>query len=53
VMFGLRKGHICESAWYEGSVVRVGKCVKWHLLQGVLYKYLLYIRKWYVWRRDG
>ena len=53
VLFGVKKGHIKESAWYEGSVVRADKHVRYHLWQGVLYKYLLYIRKMYLWRKHG
>jgi len=53
VMFGIRKEYLKESAWYEGSAVRAGRHVRYHLFQNVLYKYLLYIRKTYLWRRNG
>lgn len=47
VMFGLRKQYIKESAWYEGSAARYGRHEKWHLFQFRIYKYLLYIRKYF------
>jgi len=53
VMFGLKKVNIKESAWYEGSAVRNGQAVGWHLWQYALYKYLLYMRKMIVWRRSN
>jgi len=51
IMFGLKKGNIRESAWYEGSAARNGQAVGWHLWQYALYKYLLYVRKTILWRR--
>ncbi|MGL6197865.1 MAG: hypothetical protein ACRC3H_02925 [Lachnospiraceae bacterium] len=45
VMFGIKKEQIKESAWYEGSAVRNGQAVRWHVMQYAIYKYLLYFRK--------
>ena len=44
-MTGVRKTTVRESAWMEGSIVRSGGAVRWHLLQNRIYKYLLYIKK--------
>ena len=44
-MTGIRKAPVRESAWMEGSIVRSGGAVGWHLLQNRIYKYLLYIKK--------
>lgn len=52
VMLGIKKSYIKESAWYEGSAARHGKNVSYHLLHYRLYKYLLYIRKTILWRRN-
>lgn len=51
VMLGIKRDYIKESAWYEGSAVRNGKHVSWHLLQYRAYKYLLYLRQMY-WKRQ-
>ena len=53
VMFGIKKDVIIESAWYEGSAVRGDKDVKRHIKQYLIYKYLLYIRKTFLWRKNG
>ena len=53
VMLGIRKKEIRESAWYEGSAVRFGKRPGYHLIQYGLYKYLLYIRQMYMWRKSN
>lgn len=53
IMFGLKKVNIKESAWYEGSAVRNGRAVGWHLWQYAVYKYLLYVRKMIVWRKSN
>lgn len=54
VMLGIRKTEIKESAWYEGSVVRYAKKrPRYHLMQYGMYKYLLYIRQMYMWRRNN
>lgn len=54
VMLGLRKDHIRESAWYEGSVIRCSQGKgRYHLMQYAMYKYLLYIRQMYMWRRKN
>ena len=50
-MLGVQKVHVKESAWYEGSAVRGGKNVKHHLRRYAGYKYLLYLRKRYLWRK--
>ncbi len=44
-LMGLHKVTIHESAWLEGSIVRLGGKVKSNLRHARLYKYLLYIRK--------
>ncbi len=46
-MLGIRKKHVKESAWYEGSAVRSGEHVKRHLRRYAGYKRLLYLRKKY------
>lgn len=51
VMLGIRKKEIKESAWYEGSAVRFGKHPGCHLIQYNVYKYLLYMRQMYMWRK--
>lgn len=53
VMLGIKKGHIRESAWYEGSAVRSGQHVRGHLFSYRMYKYLLYMRKTYQWRKNN
>ncbi len=45
LLSGIKKGRVRESAWIEGSIVRGGRKVGWHLLQARLYKYILYFRK--------
>lgn len=50
VMLGIKQEYIRESAWYEGSAVRYGKHVRWHLAEYRAYKYLLYLRQMY-WKR--
>lgn len=52
VMLGIRKKDIKESAWYEGSVIRCAKRPTYHMVQYGIYKYLLYIRQMYIWRRN-
>lgn len=47
VMLGIKQEYIRESAWYEGSAVRHGKHVRWHLNGYRAYKYLLYLRQMY------
>lgn len=51
ILSGMRTGHIRESAWYEGSVIRFSKHPGIHLFQYRMYKYLLYIRQMYRWRK--
>lgn len=51
VMLGFRNMYVKESAWYEGSVARFGKRRGYHLFMYRLYKYLLYIRKNYYYRK--
>ena len=51
VMLGVRRQQIKESAWYEGSAVRFSKRPGYHLIQYGMYKYLLYMRQMYMWRR--
>lgn len=41
-MTGLIRKQVRESAWIEGSAVRRGKWVRWHLFWIRLYKYVLY-----------
>lgn len=53
LMLGIKKGYIKESAWYEGSAVRNQKHVERHLTQYAFYKYLLYLRKSLVWRKNN
>lgn len=53
VMTGLRRQTIKESAWYEGSAVRSSGKPKVHLFQYRIYKYLLCIRKMYMWRKEN
>jgi hypothetical protein len=45
VMMGIRRGKQKESAWYEGSVVRQGDLVRYHLIQHTLYKYIRFLGK--------
>lgn len=51
-MCGLEDKYIRESAWYEGSAVRNGQHVKRHLHRYAAYKYLLYLRKKRLWRKN-
>ena len=51
-MLGVDKRYTKESAWYEGSAVRTGHFADYHLFQYSVYKYLLYIRKTYLWRKN-
>lgn len=51
VMAGFRQGEIRESAWYEGSAVRSSRKPGMHLFRYRIYKYLLYIRQMYRWRK--
>lgn len=44
-MYGIRKGPVRESAWYEASAVLSGGAGRWHRQQYRWYKYLLYVRK--------
>lgn len=53
IMFGIKKTQIKESAWYEGSAVRCSRRAAWHCSMYRLYKYMLYIRKTYLWRRNN
>ena len=52
ILLGIRKKDIKESAWYEGSVIRCAKRPTYHMVQYGIYKYLLYIRQMYMWRRN-
>ncbi|MBC5689802.1 hypothetical protein H8S37_12835 [Mediterraneibacter sp. NSJ-55] len=52
-LLGIRKKSIKESAWYEGSAVRCARHPGYHLIQYSMYKYLLYIRQIYMWRRKN
>ena len=52
VMLGIRKGSVKESAWYEGSVARLGRRNRYHWKMYAAYKYLLYIRQ-AGWKRRG
>lgn len=45
VMLGIRKGLVKESAWYEGSVARLGRRNGYHWRMYAAYKYLLYVRQ--------
>lgn len=45
VMLGLRKGHIKESAWIEGSLVRCGENEKAALRRTAAYKRVIYLKK--------
>lgn len=45
VIMGKKKEEIHESAWLEGSIVRVGKHVRKNLRHVRFYKYILYTRK--------
>ena len=42
---GKIKKPVRESAWYEGSVVRCGKHIRYHLWQYTLYKWIRYSKK--------
>ena len=42
---GKTKKPVRESAWYEGSVVRCGKHIRYHLWQYTLYKWMRYSKK--------
>ena len=50
-MFGIKKGFLKESAWYEASAVLGGRRVKRHLRGYAGYKRLLYLRKQRSWRK--
>ena len=52
-MSGIRNNYIKESAWYEGSVVRYAKHIKRHLMQYTIYKYLRYIKKSYIYKKQS
>lgn len=45
IMKGIRKEKFRDSAWPEGSVVRAGNDISYHLFQIRMYKRLVYIRK--------
>ncbi len=45
ILTGVKKAEIKETAWIEGSIVRAGKHVRYHLFQISLYKYILAVRK--------
>lgn len=45
VKLGIRKGVLPESAWMEGSIVRLGIKVQKYLWQERCYKRLMYLRK--------
>lgn len=47
IMLGLKKTVLKESAWIEGSIVSNGKNRKKNLRHAVMYKYFIYIRKWF------
>lgn len=48
IMSGHCSRKLKESAWYEGSAVLYGESkAKKHIMQYRLYKYLIYIRKWW------
>lgn len=51
-MFAARHGNVKESAWYEGSAVNNGRHVGRHLRRYTGYKYLLYLRKRHMWRKN-
>lgn len=53
IMLGIKKTRIKESAWYEGSAVRSSIHAGWHRFMYRLYKYMLYVRKTYLWRRKN
>lgn len=42
---GIKKRREKECAWYEGSVVRTGRAVHYHLMQYEIYKYIRHLRK--------
>lgn len=52
IMLGVRGGSVKESAWYEGSAVNNGSHVGRHLRRYAGYKYLLYLRKRHMWRKN-
>ena len=45
VIIGKKKEEIHESAWLEGSIVRMGTHVRRNLRHVRFYKYILYMRK--------
>lgn len=51
-MLGARRSGVKESAWYEGSAVNSGSHVGRHLRRYAGYKYLLYLRKRRIWRKN-
>ena len=51
-MLGTRRSGVKESAWYEGSAVNSGSHVGRHLRRYAGYKYLLYLRKRRIWRKN-
>jgi hypothetical protein len=47
IMSGLTTGELKDSAWLEGSIVRGGKNVQYHLWHCRWYKRLIYVRKYF------
>lgn len=47
IMTGHSKRKLKESAWYEGSAVLCGRGADAHIAQYALYKYFVYLRKWW------
>lgn len=45
IMLGIKKEEIHESAWIEGSIVKIGNHIRENLFHAKLYKYFVYIRK--------
>lgn len=45
IMKGIKKEGLRDSAWPEGSVVRAGNQIGYHLFQIRMYKRLVYIKK--------
>ena len=53
-LLNLSRSPFQESPWYEGSVMRYGRGVGYHLLQHTMFQYLRYIRKIrYARKKDG
>lgn len=49
MLCGIKKGSVCESAWYEGSAARDSRLRARHWASYIIYKCLLYIKKKIIW----